>query len=56
MRSVYLGRSARRWSGQVYVLSVVNADALCTLQVETEFPWWSMLCVARHAAAPGFAW
>jgi hypothetical protein len=54
VRFVYFGRSVHRWSGQVYVLSIVNAGAHYTLEVETEFPRWSMVCIAGHTTVPDF--
>jgi hypothetical protein len=38
---VYFSRSTRRWSGQVYILLAVNAEAHCTPEVDIGFPRWS---------------
>jgi hypothetical protein len=38
VRSVCFGRSALHWSGKVYVLSAVNDEAHCTLEVDIGFP------------------
>jgi hypothetical protein len=49
---VPFGRSVRRWSGQVYVLPVVNAEAHCTTEAETGLPPMAhAMCRRIHGSA-----